>query len=99
MHQRFLSARFRDRRGNVSGGDARLKNNYTITEIAGELRHETEKAYLLFHGNKEGVAGKVALREEKKLMQMEEWLALQNGLIWTTAIISTTRTGSLSCPF
>jgi hypothetical protein len=49
----------------VSGGDARLKNNYTITEIAGELRHETEKAYLLFHGNKEGVAGKVALRVER----------------------------------
>ena len=58
-----------------------MKNNYTITEIAGELRHETEKAFLLFDGSKEVWLAKSLCEwsEEKKVMQMEEWLACRMG--------------------
>jgi hypothetical protein len=30
-----------------------MKKNHNIIEIAGELRHEMEKAYLFFDGSKE----------------------------------------------
>jgi hypothetical protein len=59
------------------------KRNHDIIEIAGELRHETDKAYLLFDGDKEVWISK-SLGEwdsQSKTMQMPEWLALQRGLI------------------
>jgi hypothetical protein len=57
--------------------------NHDLIEIAGELRHETEKAYLFFDGDKEVWLAK-ALCEwsaDDKTMQMPEWLALEKGLI------------------
>jgi hypothetical protein len=60
-----------------------MKNNHSIIEIAGELRRETEKAYLLFDGSKEVWLAKALCEwdESSKTMQMEEWLAYEKGLI------------------
>jgi len=57
--------------------------NRNIIEIAGELRHSTEKAHLFLNGSKEVWIVKAVCEwsEEEKLMQMEEWLALEKGLI------------------
>jgi hypothetical protein len=57
--------------------------NHDIIEIAGELRHETEKAYLLFDGDKEVWIPKNIGEWDahSKTMQMPEWFALQKGLI------------------
>jgi hypothetical protein len=54
-----------------------------IIEIAGELRHETDKAYLLFDGDKEVWIAKSLGEwdEHSKTMQMPEWLAHSKGLI------------------
>jgi hypothetical protein len=60
-----------------------MKKNHYIIEIAGELRHETEKAYLLFDGDKEVWIAK-SLGEwdaHSKTMQMPEWLAFERGLL------------------
>jgi hypothetical protein len=60
-----------------------MKKNRDIIEIAGELRHEMEKAYLLFDGDKEVWIAKSLGEwdEHSKTMQMPEWLALDKGLI------------------
>jgi len=60
-----------------------MKKNHDIIEIAGELRRETEKAYLLFDGDKEVWLAKALCEwdENSKIMQMAEWLALEKGLI------------------
>jgi len=60
-----------------------MPKNHDIIEIAGELRHETDKAYLLFDGDKEVWIAK-SLGEwdaHSKTMQMPEWLAHSKGLI------------------
>jgi len=60
-----------------------MSKNHDIIEIAGELHHKTEKAYLLFDGAKEVWIAKSLSEwnETSKTMQMPEWLALENGLI------------------
>ena len=60
-----------------------MKKNNDIIEIAGELRHETEKAYLLFDGDKEVWVPKAQCEwdQQEKVMQMPEWLAHSKGLI------------------
>ena len=57
--------------------------NHDIIEIAGELRHETEKAYQLFDGSKTVWIPKSQAEWDahSKTMQMPEWLALEKGLI------------------
>ena len=59
------------------------EKEYDIIEIAGELRHETEKAYLLFDGDKEVWLPKSSCEWDghSKTMQMPEWLAHTKGLI------------------
>ena len=60
-----------------------MKKNHDIIEIAGELRHETDKAYLLFDGDKEVWIAK-SLGEwdsHSKTMQMPEWVAMEKGLV------------------
>jgi hypothetical protein len=60
-----------------------MKRNHNIIEIAGEMRHETAMAYLLFDGDKEVWIAK-SLGEwaaHSKTLQMPEWLALEKALI------------------
>jgi hypothetical protein len=51
-----------------------MPKNHNIIEIAGELRHSTEKAHLFFDGSKEVWIAKALCEwcEEEKVMQMEE---------------------------
>ena len=60
-----------------------MSKNHDIIEIAGELRHETEKAYLLFDGTKEVWIPKShgEWDANEKTMQLPEWMALEKGLI------------------
>jgi hypothetical protein len=60
-----------------------MKKNHSIIEIAGELRHETEKAYQFYDGSKTVWIPKSQAEwsESDKVMQMAEWLALEKGLI------------------
>jgi hypothetical protein len=60
-----------------------MPKNHDIIEIAGELHHETDKAYLFFDG-----ARKVWIPKSQgdwdgdtKIMQLPEWLALELELI------------------
>ncbi|MGI9489157.1 MAG: hypothetical protein ACR2RF_25380 [Geminicoccaceae bacterium] len=52
-------------------------------DIAGELRHETEKAFLIFDGTKEVwlPKSKVEYDEGDGTFAMPEWLAFDKGLI------------------
>jgi hypothetical protein len=60
-----------------------MSKNHDIIEIAGELRHETEKAYLLFDGDKEVWIPKSHGEWDaySKTMQMPEWMAIERGLL------------------
>ncbi len=60
-----------------------MTRNHDIVEIAGELRHETEKAYLLFDRGKEVWVPKSLGEwdETSKTMQLPEWYAFDKGLI------------------
>jgi hypothetical protein len=60
-----------------------MSKNHDIIEIAGELRHETEKAYLWFDGDREVWIPKShgEYAEGEKTIQMPEWMALEKGLI------------------
>ena len=60
-----------------------MPKNHDIIEIAGELRHETDKAYLLFDGDKEVWVPKShgEWDERSKTMQIPEWMAHSKGLI------------------
>ena len=60
-----------------------MSRNHDIIEIARELRHETDKAYLLFDGDKEVWVPKANSEWDahSKTMQMPEWMAMQKGLI------------------
>jgi hypothetical protein len=59
-----------------------MKKNHTIIEIAGELRHETEKAYQFFDGKVTVWLPKSQAEwsEQDGTMQMPEWLAMERGL-------------------
>jgi hypothetical protein len=60
-----------------------MTKNHDIIKIAVELRHETDKAYLLFDGDKEVWIAKSLGEwdEHSKTMQMPEWVAMQKGPI------------------
>jgi hypothetical protein len=61
---------------------ALLKRNHDIIEIAGELRHETEKAFLIFEGDKEVWIPKSHVENNGDgTFSMPEWLAMDKGLI------------------
>jgi hypothetical protein len=57
--------------------------NHNIIEIAGELGHETEKAYQFFDGKVTVWLPKSQAEWDahSKTMQMAEWLAMERGLI------------------
>lgn len=54
-----------------------------LTDIAGELRHETERAYLIFDGAREVWVPKALVEYDvrDKVFTMPEWLAEREGLI------------------
>lgn len=60
-----------------------MKRTHDIIEIAGELRHETEKAYLFFDRTKEVWVAKALCEwsDQDGTIQMPEWLAMERGLI------------------
>lgn len=60
-----------------------MRKNHEIIEIAGQLRHETERAYLLFDGDKEVWLPKSSCEWDASdnTMQMPEWLAMEKELI------------------
>jgi hypothetical protein len=59
------------------------KRNHDIIEVAGEVRHETEKAYKFFDGKTTVWLPKSQCEwdETDRTMQMPEWLAMDKGLI------------------
>lgn len=60
-----------------------MAKDHDIIEIAGELRHETEKAYLFYDGNKEVWIPKSQGEwcAKDRVMQLPEWLAMEKELI------------------
>lgn len=53
-----------------------------LIDIAAELRHETEKAFLLFDGDKEGWVAKSLVEDNGDgTFTMPEWLAKDKGFI------------------
>lgn len=54
-----------------------------LVDIACEIKRETEKAYLIFDGDKEVWLPKsqVEWDQDAKTMAMPEWLATEKGLI------------------
>lgn len=53
-----------------------------LIEIAGELRRETEKAFLIFDGDKQVWLPKALVeQDDDNTFSMPEWLALEKGLI------------------
>jgi hypothetical protein len=53
-----------------------------LVDIAGELRHETERAYLVFDGSKEVWLPKSQVENNGDgTFAMPEWLAFEKGLI------------------
>jgi hypothetical protein len=57
-------------------------NESALIEIAAEIRHETDKAYLLFDGTREAWVPKSQVEDnEDGTFTMPEWLAEQKGLI------------------
>lgn len=60
-----------------------MKRNHEIIEIACQVKHETEKAFLVFDGDKDVWLPKTQCEWDgrDKVMQMPEWLAMEKGLI------------------
>ena len=60
-----------------------MQKNDDIIEIAGELRHQTDKAYQFYDGKTTVWIAKSLgeLDPHTKTMQMPEWVALEKGLI------------------
>lgn len=64
-----------------------------LIDIAAELRHETDKAYLVYDGRDENIKGEkkeirtwlpklqVEYDEKDKVFTMPEWMALEKGFI------------------
>lgn len=53
-----------------------------LTDIAAELRHETERAYLIFDGDQEiWLPKSQAERNTDGTFTLPEWLAKEKGLI------------------
>ena len=59
-----------------------MKRNHDIIEIAADLRHETEKAFLLHDGSKEAWVPKTQVENNNDgTFSMPEWLAMDKGFI------------------
>jgi hypothetical protein len=59
-----------------------MKRNHNIIEIAAELRHETEKAFLLYDGAKQAWVPKQQVeKNDDGTFSMPEWLAMDKGFI------------------
>jgi hypothetical protein len=60
-----------------------MKKNHDIIEIAGQVRHETDKAYQFYDGKTTVWIPKSQAEwsADDKVMQMAEWLALEKRLI------------------
>lgn len=55
---------------------------HDIIEIAADLRHETDKAFLLFDGSKEAWVPKAQVENNSDgTFSMPEWLAMDKGFI------------------
>lgn len=60
----------------------RTSGESDLVDIAGELRHETDKAFLIFDGDKEVWLPKSQVENnDDGTFAMPEWLAKDNGLI------------------
>lgn len=58
------------------------RNDNRLTEVAAQIRHETEKAYLLFDGaREEWVPKSVVENNNDGTFTMPEYLAKQKGFI------------------
>ncbi len=59
------------------------QGNSDLIDIAGEIKAETERAYLFYDGKDKVWLPKSQCEwnEETKSMTMQEWLALDKGLI------------------
>lgn len=63
-------------------GEEPMKKNHDIVDIDAELRHETEKAFLIYDGKKEVWLPKVQVQNNNDgSFSMPEWLAIRHGLI------------------
>lgn len=59
-----------------------MKKNHDIIEIAADLRHETEKAFLLHDGDRQAWVPKAQVENnDDGTFSMPEWLALDKGFI------------------
>jgi len=59
-----------------------MKRNHDIIEIAVDLRHETEKAFLLHDGSKEVWVPKAEVESNNDgTFSTPEWLAMDKGFI------------------
>lgn len=59
-----------------------LAGQSDLIEIAGELRHETPRAFLIFDGDKEVWLPKSKVEDNHDgTFTLPEWLALERGLI------------------
>lgn len=55
---------------------------HDIIKIAADLRHETDKAFLLFDGSKEAWVPKAQVENNSDgTFSMPEWLAMDKGFI------------------
>jgi hypothetical protein len=59
------------------------KGNSDLVDISGEVRHETEKAYLFYDGKDQAWMPKSLCQWDdlNKIMTCPEWIALEKGLI------------------
>jgi hypothetical protein len=59
-----------------------MDKKHDIIEIAADLRHETEKAFLLHDGTKEAWVPKAQVENNNDgTFSMPEWLAMDKGFI------------------
>jgi hypothetical protein len=67
------------RRGPTAGQDAPRKSD--LVDIAAELRRETDRAWLIFDGDREAWIPKSQAERGRDTFTMPEWLAREKGLI------------------
>jgi hypothetical protein len=59
-----------------------MKRTHDVIEISAELRRETEKAFLIFDGEKEAWVTKAQVEDNMDgTFSMPEWLAMDEGFI------------------
>lgn len=60
------------------GGDVRKSD---LVDISAEVRRETDKAWLIFDGDREVWLPKSQAERDRNTFTMPEWLATEKGLI------------------